>query len=111
MAQTIHLDALSLESVPVAWETKEWDGSEHDPTSDATFIAIVAFDSKPGVSDWHQGTWFPTKVNGRWFSLLQIGPTAASGVVLVADQRYDVYAKLIDNPDAPVKYAGVLVME
>lgn len=111
MAQTIKLDALSLESVPVAWETKEFDGSDHDPTSDATYIAIVAFGTKPGVSDWHQGTWFPTKVNGRWISLLQIGPTAASGVLLVAGLRYAVYAKLVDNPDAPVKPVGVLVAE
>jgi hypothetical protein len=104
------MDALSLESVPVSWETQEWDGSVHVPTSDVVYTAIVLQGTKPASGDWHQGTWFPTAVNGRYISLLQIGPTAASDVVLVSGLRYDVYGKLTDSPDSPVKYAGVIVV-
>jgi hypothetical protein len=82
----------------------------YDPTADAVFFAFVERESEPTNSDWVVGSWETETLvtpNGTvhiYRALGLIGPAAKS----LARGLYDVYVKIVDNPEQPVRNVGIL---
>src|ERR1035437_4777598 len=101
----ISLSVSSTEYVPGP-TTATLNGKNYDPTGDS-----VAFDfevsptqSNPTRS-WITGTWEP--VGPRYKAILLVRP---SGTVTLAAATYDIWMKITDNPEAPVRKVGTLAV-
>lgn len=78
------------------WVKAKIEGLDHDPTGDAVEFACPVAGGSPTV--WIDGVW--EEVEGSFFALGLIGP--GTGIVLTAGE-YDVYLKITDSPEAPVR--------
>ncbi len=82
----------------------------YNPTGDVVEYACVAREAEPGNSDWVTGQWetetivTPNGITAIYRILMLIG---AGGKVLVRG-NYDVYVKIFDNPETPVRFVGIL---
>lgn len=81
-------------------------GAPYDPTADVVDFAIVIHNATPGVGDWNTGGW-ETTTQGEHLARVLIGPAALA----LPTGFYDVYVKVVDNPETPVLLAGVLRIE
>lgn len=98
--------ALSNEYVriPVAASTS---GVDVDPTGDTVALAFVPQDTVPGNSDWKTGSWETdnTSTPPTHYARCIVGPV--SGVVtLVSGNIYEIWIKISDSPEVPIKKAG-----
>ena len=74
-------------------------GAVRNPTSDTVQFAFPATGVAPTV--WFSGSW-ETTTAGTYIARVLVGP--ASGVVtLVAGTDYDVWVKITDSPEVPVR--------
>jgi hypothetical protein len=75
-------------------------------TDTVQFAFMAAGD--PGNADWRTGTWETTTVSGKALYVAQclVGP-ANSGVSLSVGP-WNVWVKVVDNPDVPVRQVGTL---
>jgi hypothetical protein len=101
------IDALSTDyvQVPIRAAVK---GQAVDPRNDVVQLAFMAVGTKPGSGDWHLGSW-DSPAPGIYLAQCLIGP-AGGTTTLTANLTYDVYAKVYDNPETPVLYAGQLAV-
>jgi hypothetical protein len=80
-------------------------GSAVDPTADAVQLAFVLEGTTPVSGDWKAGTWEidATTTPTTDYARALVG---SAGVITLAAGTYDVFVKVSDNPEVPVKKAG-----
>ncbi|SRR5260221_9981483 len=81
-------------------------GAVVDPTADTVQLAFIAEGSTPASGDWKTGSWETdaTTTPVTYFARALVGPSG--GVITLAANTYDVFVKITDNPEVPVKKAG-----
>lgn len=99
------ISASSVEYVRVPVYAKA-SGSVVDPTGDTVVMAFMASTAAPGVSDWKTASWETdaTTEPDTFFARCLVG----SAVTLTAGTTYHVWVKVTDNPETPVKRAGLV---
>jgi hypothetical protein len=82
-------------------------GLPYNPTADPVAFAFMPqpANANPANTDWHTGTWATTGTN-TYLAQILVGP-ANSGVPLTAG-TYNVWIKITDNPEVPVKQIDLL---
>jgi hypothetical protein len=104
LAPVLTISSLSTEYVqaPISATAA---GVPVDPTSDQVQFAFMAT-SSPGVSDWHVGSW-ETIAPNTYLAQCLVGP-GSGGIVLPAGATYQIWVKVTDNPEVPVRQVGLL---
>lgn len=84
-------------------------GVTYNPTADVVQFAFMPqpANANPGLSDWHTGSWATTG-SITYLAQVLVGP-ANSGVSLVAGV-YNVWIKITDSPEVPVRQIDVLTI-
>lgn len=94
------ISAASTEYVKVAvFATKA--GQVINPTSDTVQMAFT--NAPPQVGDWKAASWETAAPS--YLARCLVGP---SGTITLAPGTYDVWVKVTDIPEVPVKNAGRL---
>lgn len=77
-----------------------------DPTASPVQMAFPLRGASPGT--FLTGSWRPggAQPGGAYVSRCLIGP--GGGEVTLTPEKYDVYVKITDAPEAPVLYGGVV---
>jgi len=75
-----------------------------DPSGDVVQFAFVSPGKTP--TTWFAGSWDTSA--GTYDAKILVGP---SGTVTLSKGRYDVYLRITDNPEIPVRLAGNLTIE
>lgn len=78
-------------------------GVSYDPTGDTVQFAFcpAAQSDDPPVLTWYPGQW--QTVGGVYYAECLVG-----GAVPVAHGTYEVFVKVTDSPEIPMKSAGLL---
>lgn len=104
--QPVEISSLSLEYVyvPVAARAA---GAAVNPTSDAVALAFVVGATSPVSGDWKTATWDTdaTTTPATYRVRCLVGP---AGAVTLVPGMYQVWVKVTDSPEIPVKLAGPL---
>lgn len=96
---------LSTEYVRVAVAAS--DGSSPiNVTSDPVALAFVSAGVQPVSGDFHTGSW--ETVGSTNYARLLVGP--GGGAITLGLGLYDVYVKITDNPEAPVRKSGAIAI-
>lgn len=76
-----------------------------DPTGDTAEMSFPAVGSPP--VNWFAGSWETDHSTGtpRYYAQCLVGP---GGAVELAVGKYEVFLKVSDNPETPVRKLGVL---
>jgi hypothetical protein len=100
----VNMSSLSTEylQVPVSIIAS---GTTVNPTSDVVQFAFMKA-GKPGSSDWHIGSW--DTAPGGYLAQCLVGP-GAGGTVLALG-TYQIWLKIVDNPEVPVRPVGLLAI-
>ena len=98
------ISALSTEYLrfPVAATVN---GATVNPTGDTVQFAFPAAASAPVT--WFAGSW-ETTAAGTYVARVLVGPTGGV-ITLTAGSYYDVYIKITDSPETPVRNLGTLL--
>lgn len=102
MPAPLSLSALTLEYVKVAVAATV-NGSAIDPTADAVQMAFPLAGVDPISGDWKTASW--ETVSGIYYARCLVGP---AGTITLAANLYDVWVKVTDTPETPVRKAGQL---
>ena len=76
-----------------------------DPTGDVVKLAFMSTTANPGSGDWKTSDW--ETVSGIYYARCLVGP---GGTVTLTAGDYHVWVKVTDNPEIPVRKAGILRM-
>lgn len=98
----LQLSSLSTEYVRVPVSAFE-DGVEVNPSPLAVEMAFPAYGVEPAGGDWVTAEWEPGAACGGWFARCLVGP---AGAVTLANGSYDVWVRVTDSPETPVRKAG-----
>ena len=99
------MSALSLEYVKVQVTALE-NGTAIDPTTDIVSMAFPVTNVVPVSGDWKSASW-ETTPTGAYYARCLVGP---GGTVTLAAGRYDIWIRVSDSPEVPVKQAGQLLI-
>ena len=102
---------LSLEFVKVRVQATVNGVNPYNPTGDRVQFAFVAREAEPTGTDWVDGTWETQTVqtpNGTQHIYRALGLVGPNGGKVLAQGVYDVYVKIFDNPEVPVRFVGIL---
>lgn len=102
MTESLRISALTLEYLryPI---TARRDGADIDPTGDAVAFAVVAARTEPVSGDWKVGEW---EIDGdTTYARVLVGP---GGTITLTPERYDVWLRITDDPEIPVRKIGSL---
>lgn len=105
-----YVSDLSLEYVKARVQATVGGNASYNPTGDVVQFAFVARQAEPVTSDWVTGAWETENVvtpNGTTQIYRALGLVGPGGKVL-ARGLYDVYVKIVDNPEVPVRFVGIL---
>ena len=94
----IELNRLSTEYVQVS-AAFTVSGSPVNPTNDAVQMAFMAGGALPGTSDWHAAVW--ETAGSAYYVQCLVGP--ANGGVVLAPGMYEIWVRITDNPEVPVR--------
>jgi hypothetical protein len=98
MAEMSVLD-LEYVEVPVAFTIQ---GVVQNPTADAVQLAFPSAGVDPVAGDWVTGSW---EAGGPpYVARALVGP----GAKVLGKGNYDVWVKVTDSPEVPVKKSGFL---
>jgi hypothetical protein len=100
------IDSTSKEYVRVPVEATN-NGLVVNPTADTVEMAFPAVTVDPAGGDWKAATW-ETDSTGtpvRYWARCLVGP---GGTVTLAVGLYDVWVRITDAPEIPVKKSGQL---
>lgn len=106
--RTLEISSASLEYVRVPVFAKE-SGAVVNPTSDVVTMAFLTADADPAGGDWKAAVWETdtTTTPDTYYAKCLIG---TGGTAVLANGRYQVWVKVTDSPEIPVKPAGLLVV-
>jgi hypothetical protein len=93
------LDVLTDEHLRARWQTT-LDGQPVDVTDWPVSMALVVPGTKPGVDDWHLGSW--ETVGTTYFALCEVG---GDGIPLSIG-TFDWYVWAIGDFEKPVRNLG-----
>lgn len=98
--------SLEYVRVPV---TGTLNGAAINPTIDVVAMAFMAGTpataASPGVSDWKTGSW--ETAGAVHYALCLVGP---GGTTTLAVGEYQVWCKVTDSPEIPVRQVGTIVI-
>lgn len=104
--------ALSLEYVRVSASAIDEDGAAVDPTVDSVALAFVTEGATvTGSTTFISGTWetdLADPANPIYYARVLVGPLPDGDYVPTAGTSIDVYARISDNPETPVRKAGTV---
>lgn len=86
-------------------------GVDYNPTADSVQFAFPAAGVAPVTGDWKAGSWetLPTQLNGTYYvAKCLVGPTG--GVIALPAGDYNVYLKITDAPEVPVRLVDTLTV-
>lgn len=104
MAPVITLSSLSTEYVQVPVSATAA-GVPVNPTSDQVQFAFMPT-GNPAGADWHLGSW-ETIAPDTYLAQILVGP-GSGGIPLAAGTTYQIWVKVTDNPEQPVRQVGLL---
>lgn len=81
-------------------------GQPYTPTADVVQFAFPASGLEP-PSVWYDGSW-ESNTEPPYYADCLVGP---AGVYVTSSGNWDVFLKLQDSPEAPVRLIGVLHVE
>ena len=100
----MRLSTLSTElvRVPVARDDAT------DPTADVIWMAFVQGSGNPSSGDWIPASWETVTISNvtTYYTAVLVGPQ--NGAKVLAAGEWRVWVKITDNPEIPVRYAGIL---
>jgi hypothetical protein len=101
---TVVLSSLSLEHVRVRVSAVV-NGAPINPTADVVAMAFKQADAEPSGGDWKTASWETdaTSTPSTYYARCLVGP---SGTVTLADGEWDVWIKVTDSPEVPVRKIG-----
>jgi hypothetical protein len=105
-----YVSDLATEYVKVRVQATVAGVNPYNPTADVVQFAYVAREAEPTGGDWVVGAWetetitTPNGVTHIYRALGLVGP----GAKVLVRGSYDVYVKIIDNPETPVRFVGIL---
>lgn len=99
---TLKVSSLSTEYIRVSVSVTKA-GIPFDPTGDTVQMAFPLPNVEPVLADWKASSWEST--GGNYWARCLVGP---SGTVTLADGNYDVWVKITDSPEIPVRKVGSL---
>jgi hypothetical protein len=91
------ISSLTKEYIKVPVSATE-NGAVIDPTTDTVEMAFVAPGTEPAAGDWKTAEW--ETAGSVFLAKCLVGDT-----VTLSDGRYEVYVRVTDNPEIPVKRA------
>ena len=81
-----------------------------NPVADTVQFAFMPnpTNTDPGSGDWHSGQWYTTGLGGSnaYFAEILVGPGA--GGIPLGVGLYNVWVKITDNPQVPVRLVDTL---
>lgn len=98
------LSSLSTEYVRVAVSATT-SGAAVDPTADTVQMAFTAEGVAPVAGDWKTSSWEvdATTNPDTYYARCLVGP---SGTVALSAALFDVWVKISDSPEVPIRKAG-----
>lgn len=98
------IPATSLEYVFVS-VTATVNSAAYNPTVDSVQFAFPATGGQPAT--WYAGSWDSNPLPGTstYTAKCLVGP---GGTVQLTQGSYDVWVKITDNPEIPVRQVGLL---
>lgn len=109
-AASWYVSVLSAEFIKVRVQATVNGVTPYNPTADVVQFACPAREADPVGGDWFNGQWETETIvtpNGTVAIYRALGLIGSGGKVL-ARGSYDVYVKIFDNPETPVRFVGVL---
>lgn len=105
-SEPLTISSLSLEYVRVPVSARV-SGNPVNPTSDTVAMAFMVGRTNPSVGDWKSASWDTdaTTTPTTYRAQCLVGP---SGTVTLVPGVYQVWIKVTDNPEVPIKLAGPL---
>ena len=84
-------------------------GAAVNPTADTVTMAFTAAGVDPVPGDYKTSTWETdaTTTPSTYYARCLVGP---AGTVALAAGTYEVWVKITDSPEVPVKRSGTLVV-
>ena len=100
------VSSLSKEYVRVR-VVAEASGVAVNPTADVVEMAFISGDTEPTSPDWKSASWETdaTTDPDTYYARCLVGP---GGTVTLADGLYQVWVRVTDSPEIPVKKSGQL---
>jgi hypothetical protein len=96
------IDSLEYVKVPVSATVS---GEAYDPTNDTVQMAFTERYTDPVSGDWKTADW--EIVGSTYYARCLVGP---GGTVTLTVGDYKVWVKITDNPEVPIKPAGVITI-
>ncbi len=102
----------STEFVKVQVEAFVDGDPSYNPTSDSVQMAFVPINTDPASGDFKTASWetqtivTPNGVTYLYFARCLIGPSPGTGQLAVG--VYQVFVKVTDSPEVPIKYSGLI---
>lgn len=97
------LSHLSLEYVKVPVSVTI-NGAAYDPHLDVIQMAFPVRQIDPVAGDWKVASWEADGAGG-WLARCLVGP---GGAVTLAAGTYDVWLKIVDSPELPIRRVGLI---
>jgi len=102
----VTLSSLSTEYIRAEVSATEA-GEPVDPTGGAVEFAFKDTDVEPAGGDWKTGEWeTDPAVSPVYYARILIGPSGET----LADGKYNVWLKIANSPEIPVRKIGVLTI-
>lgn len=79
-----------------------------DPTGDTVQMTAEQVSDAAGIAGWHSASWETdtTTTPDTYYAKFLIGPGSSIGALTAG--LYNVFVKISDSPETPVKQAGVI---
>lgn len=107
MTLNLHTDTKEYVFFPV--QATEADGDVLDISTDTVHVAFTAVGSEPASGDWIAAAWEAGgPVNGYYRAFLLVGGVGSSATKELADGLWSAWIRVTDNPERPVRRAGLI---
>lgn len=103
------INPLSTEFIRVPVAATE-NGAAIDVSLQDVEMAVIPTATQPVSGDWKSAEWETdsSAAPSTYHARMLVGP-ASSNITLTAGQIYDVFVRVTDNPEIPVRNAGAVV--
>lgn len=87
--------------------TKTYQGSVADPTTDSVYFAFLPSGTRPVDADWVDGDWEIDPSGPTYYARVLVGAGGVPAVPLALG-TYQVWLRILDDPEHPIRVVGVL---
>lgn len=107
MTLTLHTDTKEFVLFPV--QATDADGDVIDLSTDTVHVAFTPVGSEPATGDWIAAAWEPGgPVSGFYRAYLLVGGVGSGADEELADGLWSAWIRVTDNPERPVRRAGLI---